>query len=61
MLLGIPGKLGNAQISLQVGKKLGIWLIITEIREKTCFFFSQYLLKYSLTREETYFWLSGCR
>ncbi len=32
-LLGIPGKLGNSQISLPVGKKSGNWLIITEIRE----------------------------
>ena len=32
-LPGIPGKPGNSQISLPVGKKSGIWLIITEIRE----------------------------
>ncbi len=33
MLPGIPGKPGNSQISLPVGKKSGIWLIITEIRQ----------------------------
>ncbi len=32
-LPGIPGKPENSQISLPVEKKLGIWLIITEIRE----------------------------
>ncbi len=32
-LPGIPGKPGNSQISLPVGKKSGIWLIITEILE----------------------------
>ncbi len=35
MLLGILIKLGKAQISLFVGKKLGIWLIFTEIWENT--------------------------
>ncbi len=33
MLPRVPWKTGNPQISLLVGKKSGIWLIITEIRE----------------------------
>ncbi len=32
-LPGIPGKPGNSQMSLPVGKQSGIWLIITEILE----------------------------